>query len=230
MTAAGGQAGPPAAGLSITERLVGALSAGWRAIQERHPDVPDVVLTIGSGTAGRRGATLLGHFARSRWQRGEGQDAGVHELFIGGEGLARGAVDVHGTMLHEAAHGLAAARGIKDTAREGRYHNRRFAALAEELGLVVEEEGSRGWSATRVPPATADRYDGVLEHLAAALTAYRRTDVPGTTRPKDRNNVLATCECPRRIRVSRTELARGGITCTFCEAPFTVGGQADEDT
>jgi len=37
------------------------------------------------------------------------------EVFVGGEGLARGLADVHGTLLHEAAHALADVRGIKDT-------------------------------------------------------------------------------------------------------------------
>jgi hypothetical protein len=42
------------AGASITERLVAALTAAWGAIQDRHPDVPDIVLTLGSGTLGAR--------------------------------------------------------------------------------------------------------------------------------------------------------------------------------
>ena len=37
------------------------------------------------------------------------------------------------TVPHEAAHGLAYARKIGDTSRQGRYHNRRYAALAGEL-------------------------------------------------------------------------------------------------
>ena len=57
---------------------------------------------------------------------------------MGGEGLRRGARAVLGTLLHEAAHGVATTRGIKDTSRQGRYHNRRFAELAAELGITVE--------------------------------------------------------------------------------------------
>lgn len=58
---------------------------------------------------------------------------------------------VLGTLLHEAAHGVASTRGIKDTSRQGRYHNRRFAQLATELGIVVAPDGARGWSATTPP-------------------------------------------------------------------------------
>lgn len=44
----------PPAGMEITQQLVAASTAAWRAIQDRHPDVPDVVLTLGSGTQGAR--------------------------------------------------------------------------------------------------------------------------------------------------------------------------------
>jgi hypothetical protein len=62
---------------------------------------------------------------------------------------------VLGTLLHEATHGLAHARGIRDTSRQGRYHNKRYAQLATELGLQVAEVDPIGWSATSVPETTA---------------------------------------------------------------------------
>jgi hypothetical protein len=63
------------------------------------------------------------------------------------------------TELHEAAHGLAAARDIRDASRQGRYDNARYRSLAEELGLAVEHTGSGfGWAATTVPDATAAVY------------------------------------------------------------------------
>ncbi|WP_297495484.1 hypothetical protein [Pseudonocardia sp.] len=39
------------------------------------------------------------------------------------------------TLLHEAAHALAHVRGIKDSSRQGRWHNAKFKALSEELGI-----------------------------------------------------------------------------------------------
>jgi hypothetical protein len=51
------------------------------------------VLTLCSGSAGARAGTLtLGHFAAARWQRGETEQ--LPEMFVAGEGLARGARDV----------------------------------------------------------------------------------------------------------------------------------------
>src|ERR1039457_2317942 len=106
---------------SISPRLITALDRAWSAIRRQHPDVPEAVITFGSGSAGGRARTLrLGHFAAGRWQRGDGR---LPELFVGGEGLARGPRDVLGTLLHEAAHGVANARSIQDTSRQGRFHN-----------------------------------------------------------------------------------------------------------
>ena len=40
-------------------------------------------------------------------------------------------------MLRKAAHALAVVRGVRDPSAEGnRYHNKRFVALATEIGLA----------------------------------------------------------------------------------------------
>jgi hypothetical protein len=53
--------------VTIAEQLVGALAAAWRAIKARHAEVPEVVLTVGSGTIGvKPGQARFGHFAAAR--------------------------------------------------------------------------------------------------------------------------------------------------------------------
>jgi hypothetical protein len=79
--------------------------------------VPKAVLVVASGSEGKR--VNWGHFAPHRWQV---NGADRHEVLVGGEGLQRGPLEVLGMLLHEAAHGLAQARGIQDTSRGGRYH------------------------------------------------------------------------------------------------------------
>lgn len=246
-----------AAGTSITERPVTALTATWGAIQDRHPDVPDVVLTLGSGTLGaRRGEVTWGHFVAGRWHitdqdqaepadddqddegdggRAEGTTAaagpGLAELFVGGEGLRRGARAVLGTLLHEATHGVASTHGIKDTSRQGRYHNKKFAELATELGITVEPDGARGWSATTLPDDTAAVYVAELAALTEAITAYRSAEANGQGTTTSRNNPPATCGCQpaRRIRVARSVLAAGPIVCRICESEFTVEEPDDDE-
>jgi len=207
---------------TISPRLVTALDRTWAAIQARHPDVPAVVIVLGSGS-GTPGRLKLGHFAPDRWQRA---DSRLSELFIGGEGLQRGARDVLGTLLHEAAHGVAGAREIQDTSRQGRFHNARYRALAEELGLVVAKTGNIGWSDTTVPDPTAALYRTELRHLDEALVAYRRAELGNGRggRANNNNGVAARCECGRRIRVAESVLSAGPITCGLCGTDF----EADE--
>jgi hypothetical protein len=125
----------------LTAPLVAALEQAWADIQTRYPDIPAAVVVLGAGSTCAAGRLKLGHFAAMRWHHGTDR---LPEVFVGGEGLARGPVGVLGTLLHEAAHALADVRQIKDTSRQGRWHNARFKALAEELGIEVAKDGSAG--------------------------------------------------------------------------------------
>jgi hypothetical protein len=208
----------------VTLPLVTAIEHTWSAIRDRHPDVPPVVVTLGSGTLGERGRARLGHFAAGRWQVGDDQHA---ELFIGGEGLQRGAADVLGTLLHEAAHGIASTREIQDTSRQGRYHNRAFRDLAGEVGLTVTSDPQLGYSPSELAPGTADEYAAQLVELSGALVAFRHPEpTGGRERNKSAGNgVAAVCSCPepRRIRVrSRQQFDAGPIVCGICRQPFTI--------
>jgi len=195
--------------------LVAALEHAWQTIRQHHPDVPQAVLVVASGSEGKR--LNLGHFAPHRWQV-NGTDR--HEVLVGGEGLHRGPLEVLGTLLHEAAHGLAQARQVQDTSRQGRYHNRRYAQLARELGLEVASVRPIGWSATTIPDRTAAAYAGQLEELAAALVLWRRQEHRIGTGTRSRNLLPAACGCGRRIRVAKAILAQAPILCALCEEPF----------
>jgi hypothetical protein len=200
--------------------LVRALEEAWETIRVEHRDVPAVVIVTGQGSSRRRGSPLrLGQFAAARWQPGAGELA---EVMVGGEGLVRGGRDVLGTLLHEAAHALAAERKINDTSREGRYHNRRFKALAEELGLTVERHELLGWAITEVSASTAGAYAPTIAALERAIVAYRDREQPRGERERPAGAVMAICDCGRRIRIARSVLARGPIVCGVCSQPFSA--------
>jgi hypothetical protein len=200
--------------------LVATLERTWQAIRQQHPDVPDAVVVVASGTEGKR--LHLGHFAAHRWQV---HDTDRHEVLVGGEGLHRGPLDVLGTVLHEAAHGLACARSIQDTSRQGRYHNRRYAQLARELGLDVATQPPIGWSATTVPEPTASRYAAQLTELAAALVLWRRLELRAGPGSKARNLLACTCPCGRKVRAAKATLTEAPILCGLCQQPFQPDDQ-----
>jgi len=208
---------PPAADSYVLSRVLGVLEDIWRFIQARHPEIPAVVIIIASGTEGKQ--ARWGYHAPSRWVA---DSQSRPEIMISGEGLKRDARSVLGTLLHEAAHALADARGIQDTSRQGRYHNKRFKTLAEELGITVEFDQRTGWSPTTVPDHTAAAYEAQLQALTDAMTLWRLDETLTTTTPRRNTNLIAaTCPCGRKIRAAASTLAEAPIICGECDGEFS---------
>lgn len=241
-----------APGMDLIE-LQRALAGLWAAAQRAEPDLPAVVLIIGQGSDRRHPNILFrGRFSPFRWVAGppstEAPDDSTvqHEVFIAGERMADGGKGVGATLLHEAAHALALARKIKDTSREGRYHNKHFAGLARSLGLAVEQAETRGWTSTSWTEECDSRFGDELEALEQSIHGYRRCESgvfcarpagkagtdgedpeggEGTEEPPKRGRLLAKCSCDRSLRVARGVYEAGPILCGLCGEEFV----AEED-
>ncbi len=227
---------------AISSPMVAALEGAWSAIAARHPELPPVVIVLGAGS-GNGPSLTLGHFAAMRWRVPEpaaveqndepGGESGPvagqlwAEGFVGGEGLARGPADVLATLLHEAAHALAHVRAIKDTSRQGRWHNAKFKALAEEVGISVEKDPRIGWSPTTLPAQTREVYAEVIAELGSVLRLHRAVEITGSG-PKKPATPPCACGCGRTIRVSKTVLAAGPILCGVCGTAFTPPASDDD--
>jgi curved DNA-binding protein CbpA len=197
-------------------RILKVLEDLWLEIRRWHPDIPPAVIIIASGTDGKQ--TRLGHHAPGRWNVAGQQYA---EIMISGEGLHRTPREVLATLLHEAAHALAHERGIKDTSRQGRYHNKQFKIHAEELGLTVEHDDRNGWSASTITPAVEHAYARQLDALTEAMTLWRHGETTTGPTPRRNTNLLAACcPCGRSIRVAASTLAEAPITCQACDGKF----------
>ncbi len=217
------RAHPPGPGTTITapgqspaaSRLLAVLEDTWTAIRHNHGEIPPVVIIIASGTASKQ--AKWGHHAPRRWHHASTEHA---EVMISGEGLRREPREVLATLLHEAAHVLADARGITDTSRQGRYHNRKYALLAAELGLDVAEDSQFGWTITTVPDTTAQRYAAQLAALATAMILWRVDEHHARTVKRDTNLIAAVCPCGRKIRVAASTLREAPIVCQGCVGYF----------
>lgn len=237
-------------------RLTAALERMWSKIQKRHPELPSVVIVIGTSLPDR-----WGHFATNRWTTraecpldcdkashgGHEYHPGelLHEVFVSGAQVANGVNAVMKTLLHEAAHGLNAARGIRDT--RGKYHNKAFRKTAEEVGLVWPANGTAvagfGFSDMHLPEETVAAYADELFWLDKAVTAYAGSGVgidmlppvvvkpaaeieqgEDERKPTGGRQVAAVCQCekPRRIRGPRPMFEVAPIVCTACDEPFTI--------
>jgi hypothetical protein len=201
--------------------LVAALEQAWAAIRTRNPQVPAAVLIVGSGSPTKASQGMKwGHFAALRWQSGENQ---LPEVLVSGEGLTRTPAEVFTTLLHEATHGLADARGIKDTSRQGRWHNKQFAKLAAELGMSTTKDDKFGYSPCTLTDQTLADYGDAITVLGTALSAFRLPELIETkARTNNNNGVTAVCECDpeRKVRISVTVFELGPIVCAVCGSAF----------
>lgn len=217
--------------------LVGALERGWSGIRRHHRDLPAVVVLVGPGDHGKR--RKWGHFAAGRWTQNARSSAAestverVHEVLLAGESLERPPVETFGTLLHEAGHALAEARGIKDTSRKGQYHNGKYAKVAKELGLDVAKDPRIGWSLTTVRPETATRYADEIEVLRAAQDATRQARRRWSEMEAAKSRAAAkwACACtpePRRMSMAAKDAARGPVVCAVCETEFLKEASDDD--
>lgn len=227
----------------VASDLVAACEAAWHAIQARHPGLPDTVVVLGSGV--ERGRLVkLGHWWGGQW-RVDGQARG--EVLLAGEALHLPPEAVFEVLLHEAAHGLNAARGIRDASRGGRYHNQHYRTAAAEVGLRPRRMDPYGWARTELTPATAEAYADVIAgigtemRLARGLPGHSRQGAGaesgeegpgpgggadgagGQARAKQR---AAECGCApaRKLRMAPSVLALGPVVCGLCGDGFDVPG------
>jgi hypothetical protein len=222
---------------AAASQVVRACEEAWEAIRTHHPDLPDAVMILGSGV--ERGRLVkLGHWWAGRWVA-DGQPRG--EVLLAGEALHLKPEEVFEVLLHEAAHGLNAARGVKDTSREGRYHNARFGAAAREVGLHVAAMPPYGVARTSLTDETRERYGPSIDRLGEVMRIARHIErgvrgggeqgreQEGATADQEeqrsKGRALAMCGCGRKLRVAPTVLAAGPIVCGICEKEFSAGAE-----
>jgi len=211
-------------------------------IRQNHPDVPAVVMVTGAGT--ELGNSKWGHFRPQGWTTSD--KVSLHEMFMAGETLAKGAEQVLQTMLHESAHALAAVRKIQDTSRQNRWHNKEFLKLAEEMGLKHSRDKAdkaHGYSFMVLTEDTRAKYADLLAelnreiHLMVRLPVWLGGDAgegggegmgrkPRTTEGSSSSNLKLTCACPEPniIRASKKVADKCIVRCDDCDARFMDRG------
>jgi hypothetical protein len=172
--------------MDIAPGLLAALDEAYAALRAEHPGLPRALVTveephpavvrrIACWRPGRL-VTAAGVF--------EGRIAfgyppphrAVPRLLLDGPPAG-----ILGTLVHEAAHALADARGIADTSRRGTYHNAAYRDLAEELGLDTAKDERYGWTLTAPSPALLGRYGRHLSALAAAMPGTENVERYGSS-------------------------------------------------
>lgn len=218
---------------------VKALEVAYRAIRRRVPEAPEVTIVV------KRDARAWGHTTVDRVWTGKGSDKGTrYEIMVSGENLRRGAIEVMATLLHEAAHAINLAEGVRDCDVNGR-HNKAFKSRAESLGLDVAEAGWHGWTATSLPAEGVERWKRAIDSLALGLDRSAAavphpapapaptvkpvkgggkgpTPLVPPTRTGRRNLIKAECGCGYSIRLSGKVLDGARPTCQVCGQAFAA--------
>ena len=216
--------------------VVSRLNDVWRRIQEFHPDVPDVFI-VTKATGRGRGGTTLGHYHAGQW---DVDMTTTPEVMLSGECLHSGADQILQTLIHESVHAVAKVRGVQDTSRQGRYHNRRFVEIANEFGLVwpADDEtgvarapdGRIGFSSVQLPDETRAKYRHQLKRLACIqigrpLSGQAGQD-PGNdpddpTKPKTPTpRVKVACGCREAMFGPKAWLELTPLICGLCNEQF----------
>ena len=203
--------------------IVHALERAYAAIRVINPDAQPAVITVYRHSSG----DIRGYFHRSQFvsrqvERENEDPRRWDEIQIDSTILQEPARQILRTLLHEACHSMAAHRGIQSTSRQGRYHNRNFAELAQEVGLTTVKEPGIGVVTPDVADVTAQRYATVLQDLEETLTLYQEPRVRGATGKRKKTRMLkAQCPaCERIIRASQKTFDAGAIVCQPCATDF----------
>jgi hypothetical protein len=197
-----------------TENLSGIVTALEQAhalIQEKTGAPRATILVT------RKTGNVAGHFTPSTpWKAGEEQ---FHEIMVSANYFARGARAILGTLLHETAHSLDLQAGIQGVTGDG-YHNKKFKATAEALGLTITQAKGIGWSNTEVSDECAERWAEALALIENALALMADTEQAGKTRGRNKNLKVAVCRCGEKIRLSAKTLEKCAPMCQNCGGTF----------
>lgn len=145
------------------------------------------------------------------------KDEGFYEINLCAEYIARPFEDVVGTMLHEMVHLFNIYAGVRDTSRNGFYHNKRFKEAAEAHGLIVKKGSPYGYYKTTLTDTAKIFAENNLDGVKFDL--YRKPKTGGTKKSASRSRKYVCPCCGAIIRATReVRVVCGDCDITFVEA------------
>lgn len=175
-------------------------------------ELTPVLITIHTGSK-----NVLGWYTPAKvWENGKEE---MNEICLVAENLQRGKMQILQTLLHEAIHHYANIKGIQETSRGGRWHNKRFKALAEQFGMEYTHEQADpkiGYSAVTLTKTSYDTIDSW--NLKEEAFQWSRKSAEGKAKKKS-NSFKWTCACGQIVRTSKPELY---AHCPECDEDFQM--------
>ena len=153
-----------------------------------------------------------------------------HEINISAGTLSRPIENVVTTLAHEMVHYYNYVHRIKDTSRQGMYHNKAFRMACEARGMIVERSDKYGWSHTSPGDGILDfvlKYE--LRDILINRNEYSGFQITGTGAhngpltppiPKGSNSYKIQCPCcGNSVRATKKNL---NIACLDCNATMLL--------
>ena len=144
-----------------------------------------------------RDTTKFGHFTTYAIY-----DEKHHEINISANYFRRGAVELLNTFLHELVHAINFQNGIKDTSRNGYYHNKHFKKTSEKFGMYYiseNEDKKHGYSNTKFTDESIRQWSEELDIITNIL---KNLDV---------------AEEPKKVKIIKK---KKGYQCVECDKVF----------
>lgn len=116
-----------------------------------------------------------------------------YEINICAEHLNRPIKEVCATLIHEMVHLDNIKKGIKDTDKSGRYHNKKFKETAEAHGLIIERDDKYGWTITKLAESTEKWIEKNVKIEKFNLVRAKKQKAAVTTKKKYKYYMCPCC-------------------------------------
>ena len=222
-----------------TQMIISELYKLFDALNERYwnNELPTVFITLKQGASKTK--SVFGTFYPDSYAKkpeapeGENLSGGenmeavcdevYHEISMGGEFLARPFPNVAATLQHEMCHLYAQIHDIKDTSRNGSFHNQKFKKIAEEHGLIIDKDEKNGWTLTDYTPG----FEEFVTHLNIDYNVFNyfrliKTDESPSKAPSVKRWICPICA--QSISAKKT----ASLACGECMKHLDYWDMTDE--
>lgn len=190
-------------------------------IIKKETDAPRATITITRNTKGKKA-----HFTHYKpWKSGE---ESFNEIMFNADFFKNGAEGVLATLIHEISHSINYKNGVSDCTNE-QYHNKHFAKVAEGLGLKVEKVKRFGFALTTLTPEGKEKWAEALNVIEEALKITAIQESESAPKGRNKNLLVASCECGEKIRLSLKTLEKTRPTCQACKSEFKTDEAEGDD-
>lgn len=192
--------------------------------------LPEPVITI--QTNGRRKNVMAWCITEKVWRDKE-QKEKKYEVNVCPEYLNYPILETADSIAHEMVHLYNKINNVNDISRNGSYHNKKFKAMAESIGLTVERSNKVGWGLTKPGP----QFIELIKELQINESAFymaRNTRLSGSEEEGEESgegekkpvtNRKYVCPCGTIVRATK----KVKVICGECKQPFTCVNVDEEE-